>query len=284
MFVSGPEINASCLSGSSAVNGALFTHPNKIDLNLWESAFCAAGWLRTFRRPQVSRAFCHSMEQAEQYSTRSKLPLEISGSKESFSQFSPPVGRKALTRMAATQEEFGIHPKAMFSNSTRSSSANCYYFAQPGGPIQTGNKDGRIAIAKIYLIYHLVVADQPHANLQGKSKNGKAVATGVEYTSTSMLPERNSPLSQCKRTHCQRGDRVILSARIFGTPQVLELSGVGNSNIINPLGISAVVNLPAVVESPRTLLNSTEWRTAYTLLQTAPPGLGDAAHKALYVI
>ena len=37
----------------------------------------------------------------------------------------------------------------------------------------------------------------------------------------------------------------------------------------------------SLVESPRTLLNATEWITAYTLLQTAPPGLSDAAHKAL---
>jgi len=44
MFVSGPEINVSDLSGSSAVNGALFTRPSKIDLDLWELAFGAIGW------------------------------------------------------------------------------------------------------------------------------------------------------------------------------------------------------------------------------------------------
>ncbi|KAJ6502958.1 hypothetical protein DFH09DRAFT_1375623 [Mycena vulgaris] len=36
-----------------------------------------------------------------------------------------------------------------------------------------------------------------------------------------------------------------------------------------------------VLESPRTFLNSTEWIPAYMLLQLAPPGLSDAAHKAL---
>ncbi|KAJ6481368.1 hypothetical protein DFH09DRAFT_1378820 [Mycena vulgaris] len=35
------------------------------------------------------------------------------------------------------------------------------------------------------------------------------------------------------------------------------------------------------LESPRTFLNSTEWIPAYMLLQLAPPGLSDAAHKAL---
>ncbi|KAK7001081.1 GMC oxidoreductase-domain-containing protein [Favolaschia claudopus] len=32
------------LGGSSALNGALFTRPNKIDFDLWETAFGASGW------------------------------------------------------------------------------------------------------------------------------------------------------------------------------------------------------------------------------------------------
>lgn len=42
------------------------------------------------------------------------------------------------------------------------------------------------------------------------------------------------------------GTTVILSAGTFQTPQLLELSGVGDPKILNPLGISTVVNLPAV--------------------------------------
>ncbi|KAJ7927914.1 GMC oxidoreductase-domain-containing protein [Mycena leptocephala] len=38
------EPRGKVLGGSFAINGALFTCPNKIDLDLWESAFGATGW------------------------------------------------------------------------------------------------------------------------------------------------------------------------------------------------------------------------------------------------
>ncbi|KAF8908253.1 alcohol oxidase [Mucidula mucida] len=42
---------------------------------------------------------------------------------------------------------------------------------------------------------------------------------------------------------------VVLSAGALHTPQILELSGIGNASIIEPLGIKCVVNLPGVGEN-----------------------------------
>lgn len=42
---------------------------------------------------------------------------------------------------------------------------------------------------------------------------------------------------------------VILSAGTVRTPQLLELSGIGNSSILKPLGINVKVNLPGVGEN-----------------------------------
>ncbi|KAJ7901492.1 hypothetical protein B0H13DRAFT_2027878 [Mycena leptocephala] len=271
---------------SSAVNGALFTRPNKIDLDIWESAFCATGWNWDI----ISAAI-------------KTVPLSVTPGLTSILSFhgtsgpifdsqQTPVGnvweQGVIPAVLATGGTESIDPnggdprgiwytpKAMFPNSTRSYSANSYY--QPHA--------GRL---NLQVMVNLTVS----RILWGNSKNGRAVATGVEYINAA-----GKKLAVC-------GDRIILSAGVFGTPQVLELSGIGNPKIINPLGISTVVNLPAVepttiylaafasgitdpglqfpnnFESPRTLLNSTEWNTAYTLLQTAPPGLSDAAHKAL---
>ncbi|KAJ6546703.1 hypothetical protein DFH09DRAFT_1170791 [Mycena vulgaris] len=279
------------LGGSSAVNGALFTRPNEIDLDLWESAFGATGW----NWSTISAA----IKTAEHFSATAGLSstLAFHGTNGPiFDHQQTPVGDvweqgviPAVLAAGGTEstdpnggDARGIYytPRAMFPNSTRSYSANSYYRPNAGRP-------------NLQVMVNVTVS----RILWGESNSGKAVATGVEY------------INAAGNKLTVGGDRVILSAGVFGTPQVLELSGVGNPEIINPLGISTVVNLPAVgenlseppqqlsvtfvrprtssiliyssVESPRTLLNSTEWTTAYTLLQTAPPGLSDVAHQAL---
>ncbi|KAJ7105705.1 hypothetical protein C8R44DRAFT_806688 [Mycena epipterygia] len=287
------ETRGRVLGGSSAVNGALFTRPSKIDLDLWELAFGAIGW----NWNTISAA----VKKAEHFSVTPGLTSILSFHGTSgpiFDSQQTPVGNvwvqgviPAVLAAGGTEsidqnggDPRGIWyiPKAMFPNGTRSYSANSYYEPNAGRP-------------NLHVMVNVTVS----RILWGKSKNGKAVATGVEY------------INAAGKKLTVSGDQVILSAGVYGTPQVLELSGVGNPKIINPLGISTVVNLPAVgenlseqpttiylavfasastdpglqfplnFESPRTLLNSTEWITAYKLLQTAPPGLSDAAHKAL---
>ncbi|KAJ7829554.1 hypothetical protein B0H13DRAFT_2435621 [Mycena leptocephala] len=281
------------LGGSSAVNGALFTRPNKIDLDLWESAFGATGW----NWDTISA----SIKMAEHFSATegltSTLPFHGTSGPICDSQRTPigdvwghgviPAvlacnGTESVDQNGGDPSGIWYTPKAMFPNSTRSYSANSYY--QPNAERTNLQVKLNVTVSRI---------------LWGQSQNGKAFATGVEYINTA------------GKKHTVSGDRVILSAGVFGTPQVLELSGVGNPEIINPLGISTVVNLPAVgenlseqpttkylaplasgitnsglqltlnFESPRTLLNASEWHTAHQLLKTKPPGLSDAAHKAL---
>ncbi|KAJ7890079.1 hypothetical protein B0H14DRAFT_3855494 [Mycena olivaceomarginata] len=293
------ETRGKVLGGSSAVNGALFTRPNKIDLDLWESAFGATGW----NWNTISAA----IKTAEHFSATPGLTSTLSFHGTSgpiFDSQQTPVdeqvcvweqgvipavlaagGTESIDQNGGDPRGIWYTPKAMFPNSTRSYSANSYYQPNAGRP-------------NLQVMVNATVS----RILWGTSKNGKAVATGVEY------------INAAGEKLTVSGDRVILSAGVFGTPQVLELSGVGNPQIINPLGISTVVNLPAVgenlseqpttiylaafasgitdsglqfpnnFETPRTLLNSTEWITAYRLLQTAPPGLSDAAHKALIAI
>nr|KAJ6528751.1 hypothetical protein DFH09DRAFT_1327572 [Mycena vulgaris] len=271
----------------------VFTRPNKIDLDLWESAFGATGW----NWDTVSA----SIKTAEHFSATAGLTSTLS-----FHGTSGPIcdsqrtpvgdvwgqgvipavlacnGTESVDQNGGNPSGIWYTPKAMFPNSTRSYSANSYYLPNAGR--KNLHVKLNVAVSRI---------------LWGESKNGKAISTGVEY------------ISAAGNKHTVSGDRIILSAGVFGTPQVLELSGVGNPEIINPFGISTVVDLPAVgenlseqpttkylaplasgitnsglqltlnFESPRTLLNSSEWLTAHRLLKTKPPGLSHAAHKAL---
>ena len=63
-------------------------------------------------------------------------------------------------------------------------------------------------------------------------------ATGVEYTLTA--PGRR------RRTHTVHATEVILCGGAFNTPQLLQLSGVGNAAELEPLGVKMVHHLPAV--------------------------------------
>jgi choline dehydrogenase-like flavoprotein len=42
---------------------------------------------------------------------------------------------------------------------------------------------------------------------------------------------------------------IILSAGVFQSPQLLELSGIGNATLLKSLGISALIDLPGVGEN-----------------------------------
>ncbi|KAL4970547.1 GMC family oxidoreductase [Aspergillus stella-maris] len=66
----------------------------------------------------------------------------------------------------------------------------------------------------------------------------KAVAEGVEYT---------TPDDELKTLYAKR--EVILAAGSLRSPGILELSGVGNPDILEPLGIETKIALPAVGEN-----------------------------------
>jgi choline dehydrogenase len=61
-------------------------------------------------------------------------------------------------------------------------------------------------------------------------------AIGVEYVKSG-------------RTHIVNADEIVVSGGAFNTPQLLQLSGVGNADELGRLGIDSVVDLPGVGEN-----------------------------------
>lgn len=102
--------------------------------------------------------------------------------------------------------------------------------------LQTTIRDGRRASS--WVEYVRPVEDDPRlAVVTGATvtriliEGGRAV--GVEY-------QRGGELQQV------RTDRVVLSAGVFGTPQILQLSGVGDAAQLRSLGIDVRAHLPGV--------------------------------------
>ncbi|GAA5901199.1 hypothetical protein JCM5296_006295 [Sporobolomyces johnsonii] len=74
-----------------------------------------------------------------------------------------------------------------------------------------------------------------------KTHDGLVTATGVEFTQANSTSSSTFTISASQE--------VILSAGSIQSPQILELSGVGNASFLESLGISSVVDLPGVGEN-----------------------------------
>jgi len=79
-----------------------------------------------------------------------------------------------------------------------------------------------------------VITNAQVTKILWQSTTGNATASGLQYISASGI------------TNQMLGREVILSAGCIQSAQILELSGVGDPSVLNPLGIDTVVNLPNV--------------------------------------
>ncbi|KAF7375393.1 GMC oxidoreductase [Mycena sanguinolenta] len=84
------------------------------------------------------------------------------------------------------------------------------------------------------------------------SKNGLVTATGVELS----LAGQNYSVA------VKSGAEVILSAGTIKTPQLLELSGIGNPDVLEHFGIETKVSLPGVGEG---IIDQVYFGTSYEL-------------------
>ncbi|KAF8548623.1 alcohol oxidase [Imleria badia] len=103
---------------------------------------------------------------------------------------------------------------------TRSYSTNAYYD-------RVSSQPNIVCLTGVY-VSRVVMSD---------SKDGVSRALGVEFYSAGQLFSAS--------VRCE----VILSAGALQTPQILELSGIGNPNILRKLGIPLKVDLPGVGEN-----------------------------------
>ncbi|KZT32740.1 alcohol oxidase [Sistotremastrum suecicum HHB10207 ss-3] len=83
----------------------------------------------------------------------------------------------------------------------------------------------------------LVSATVSKIVLNHDAESGNVLATGVEF------------IHEGKKHIVHASKEVILSAGSLKSPQILELSGIGRKDVLEPLGIPVVVDLPGVGEN-----------------------------------
>lgn len=209
------------LGGSSLINAMLYVRGHRADYDGWANAGCH-GWGWDEVLPYFKKAECHERGASEFHGAAG--PLHVSR------QRSPRSMSNAFVEAA---RERGYQPTEDF-NDGDNEGVGLYEVTQFHDRQRNGE---RCSTAAAYL--HPIMGQRPNLKVVTGARatrilfDGKR-ARGVEYRRKGQL---------C-RVSAHR--EVIVSAGAFGSPQLLQLSGVGRREDIEPHGIAMVHELPGV--------------------------------------
>ncbi|KAK0549884.1 hypothetical protein OC846_003885 [Tilletia horrida] len=227
------------LGGSSALNFLVWDRASSKEYDAWEELGNKGwNWKNMYKYMRKSEAF-HAPDAGQQDALNlhptaadygSKGPIQVSFPKyvsEQVMNWIPALQSLGLSvnnnplagnNVGASLQPSDINP----SNSTRSYSAVAYYLPNSARPN-----------LKVFLNSTVTKVNF------GKKKdwNGNLQAQSVTYVTGNTT----------KTLKVNR--EVILSAGVVQSPQILELSGIGNKTILSAAGIETLVDLPAVGEN-----------------------------------
>ncbi|TIB40154.1 hypothetical protein E3P86_00795 [Wallemia ichthyophaga] len=224
------------LGGSSAVNFLLWNRPADIEIDAWEE-MGAVGWnwdslleamkqIETFHPPseQISKLFGLD-EQVDSQHFGSYGGIHLS-----YPRFATEVDKKWLESMKR------------LGNPSNVNSASGDNVGATVSPITMDPSDfSRSYSASAFLkpvrhMSNLTVLDGATVSriLTEKNSDGSVRATGVEY------------IHKGKLLNVGVRNKAVLAAGAISTPQVLELSGIGDRGILEKYGIETVMNQPNV--------------------------------------
>ena len=204
------------LGGSSSINGMIFQRGNPLDYERWGADPGMAGWNFAHCLPYFKR-----MENC------------LAGGDE----FRGTTGPLVLERGPATNPLFGAFLSAAEqAGHARTDDVNGYRQEGFGRFDRNLHRGRRLSAARAYL--HPVLS-RPNLTLKTRAFVTKVLfegtrAVGVEYR------RGRGPV---KRAYA---GEVVLSGGAINTPQLLQLSGVGDAQDLRALGIHVVVDLPGV--------------------------------------
>ncbi|KIJ67569.1 GMC oxidoreductase [Hydnomerulius pinastri MD-312] len=221
-----------CVGGGSNVNFMMYTRASASDYDDWETIYKNEGW--------GSKELIPLLQKTETYQIKDKEPTHgYSGPlKVSYGGCFTDVGIQALD--VAAKYDPG---RKITDDSNDLTTCNTYSHCR-----WIDGESGR----RSDVAHHFIYNQEGNANLHVLAEkavvrvlveNGRAV--GVEYTNDLTLKP-----SADRTTHVARVTRlVVVSAGAFGSPTILERSGIGSAKVLRELDIQQVVDLPGVGEN-----------------------------------
>jgi len=208
------------LGGSSSINGMIFQRGNPMDYERWSADPGMADWDYAHCLPYFKR-------------------MENCLAADRDDEFRGHAGPLVLERGPATNPLFGAFFEAVQQAGYRLTDDVNGYRQEGFAPFDRNIHRGRrLSAARAYL--HPVTG-RPNLEVLTRAFVERIVfegarATGVEYT------KRGS-------THRVSAGEVILCGGAINSPQILQVSGVGNAAELAALGIDPILDLPGVGEN-----------------------------------
>jgi choline dehydrogenase len=206
------------LGGSSSINGMIYIRGNAMDYEKWANEEGMASWDYAHCLPYFKRAETRLDIQDEYHGSEGPLHLEKGPCKNPlFAAF-----------LEATQQ--AGYPFTQDVNG---------YQQEGFGPFERNIKNGRrFSAARAYL--HPVLKRR-NLTLHCRAHTNKILFEGKKAVGVAYVKRG--------RTHIAGAGEVICCAGAINSPQLLQLSGVGNADHLNQLDIKVIQNLPGVGEN-----------------------------------
>ncbi|KAJ7696946.1 hypothetical protein B0H17DRAFT_1052505 [Mycena rosella] len=267
------QVQGRVLGGGSAINSGMYLRANKEEYDAletlgatgwnWDSMFAAVKKSEHFHPPSQTEIDTLGLTYNPTFHGLAG-PISLAIQAVNVSHFFPEFAVPTLKNLG---HPMNIDPNGGFHNgpswdfltalpdsSTRSYAVSGYY-------LPVANRTN----------LHVMTESQGSKILwsSAKTEGGLATATGVEYISfdTSGAPE----------TRTINAQNIIISGSALNTPKVLELSGVGDPQVLTNLGIDVVVDLPGVGAN----LCNQPITTASYLLKNGTVDAGNAIRSAI---
>ncbi len=208
------------MGGSSSINGMVYVRGHAEDFNQWEEQG-AKGWAYKDCLPYFKRS--ESWHEGENdyrggsgpVSTSNGNNMKLNPLYKAFIEAGKEAGYPETKDYNAEQQE-GFGPMHMtVGGGVRSSTSNAY--------IKPAKNRSNLKILTNVLVQKITLENK--------------IATGVEYS----ISGRKETLKASKE--------VIICAGSIGSPQLLQLSGIGPTKVLNDAGVDVLHELPGVGEN-----------------------------------
>ena len=208
------------LGGSSSINGMIFQRGNPLDYERWAADPGMATW-----------DYAHCLPYFKKMETCVAGADEWRGGSGPLELERGPSDNPLIEAFLQATEQAG-YPRTTDVNGYRQEG-----FARFDRNVRRGR---RLSAARAYLhpVMHRPNLEVVTRALVHRVRFDGNRATGVEYSTRSLTGSRT--------THTVDAGEVVLCGGAFNTPQLLQLSGVGDQALLQRLGIPVVHHLPAV--------------------------------------